>query len=119
MAVLKEREREARSEELQAVAAPPDAPHFLVHNEGDYVAVAVQDVQPGPARVVYTRSDREVRLQVMELIRLGHKVAVTDLNAGADVIEFGVRIGRTRRPIRKGEWVHVHNIRSGRWERSE
>jgi (2R)-sulfolactate sulfo-lyase subunit alpha len=95
------------------------APHFLVHNEGDHVGVAVQDVEPGRRRAVYLDSDREVEVEVTEPVPLGHKVALTNLDAGADVIEYEVRVGLTRRPVRRGELVHVHNLRSARWERSE
>ena len=95
------------------------APHFLVHNQGDHVGIAVQDVEPGPARVAYMDSDRWIDLDVLENIPLGHKVALACLAAGDEVIEYQVRIGLTRQPIRKGEWVHIHNVRSARWEKSE
>ena len=95
------------------------APHFLVHNEGDHVGVAVQDVEPGERRAVYMDSDREVEIAVLEPVPLGHKVALADLDAGAGVIEYSVPIGVTRRAIRGGELVHVHNVRSERWPTSE
>jgi (2R)-sulfolactate sulfo-lyase subunit alpha len=94
------------------------APHFLVHNQDDHVGVAVQDVVPGRCRAVYMDSDREVELEVAEPVPLGHKVALADLAEGADVIEYGVRIGLTRQPVAAGHLVHVHNLRSARWERS-
>ena len=98
-----------------AVTAGGAAPHFLIHNEGDQVGVAVQDVEPGPARLVYMDSERELELEVREQVPLGHKVALADLAEGAEVTEYGVRIGLTRGPIRKGDLVHVHNIVSARW----
>ncbi len=103
-------------DQLRARAGAPD---FLIHREGDQVGVAVQDVEPGPARAVHMDSGRRVDLEVRERVPLGHKVALSDLEAGADVIEYGARIGLTRRPIERGELVHVHNIRSARWETSE
>lgn len=98
---------------------PAHAPHFLAHSEGDGVAVAVQDVEPGPARVVSLDSDREFRVEAREPIPLGHKIALTDLGAGADVIEYGVRVGITRTAIQSGALVHVHNMRSARWQQSQ
>ena len=103
----------------QPVTAQAGAPHFLVHNEGDHVGVAVQDVEPGLARVVYMDSERASDLQVVEAVPLGHKVALADMGEGADVIEYGVRIGLTRQAIKQGQLVHVHNIRSVRWEKSQ
>ena len=103
----------------ESVVARVGAPHFLIHNEGDHVGVAVQDVDPGRRRAVYLDSDREVEIEVTETVPLGHKVALADLDGGADVVEYEVRVGLTRRPVRRGQLVHVHNVRSARWERSE
>ena len=102
----------------QPVTARIGAPHFLAHKEGDHVGVAVQDVEPGPRRVFYMDSARAIDLAVLEPVPLGHKVALTDLAGSADVIEYGVRIDLTREPIERGRLVHVHNIRSARWQKS-
>jgi (2R)-sulfolactate sulfo-lyase subunit alpha len=107
---------EGRSgEHMQATEA---APQFLVHNEGDHVAVAAEDVAPGKGQAVYMDSDRAITVVVTEAIPLGHKVALVDLGEGAEVVEYGVRIGVTRQPIQAGQHVHVHNIRSARWQHS-
>jgi len=102
----------------ERVVAGTAAPHFLVHNEGDHVGVAVQDVPPGRRLAVYLDSDREVEVDVAEEVPLGHKVSLADLPGGADVIEYAVCVGLTRQPVRRGELVHVHNLRSARWQRS-
>jgi (2R)-sulfolactate sulfo-lyase subunit alpha len=98
--------------------APPSAPAFLAHNEDDAVAVAVQDVSPGERSVVYMDSDREMRIAVLEEVPLGHKVALVDLDVGAEVVEYGVCVALARRPIKAGQLVHVHNVRSARWQNS-
>lgn len=90
-------------------------PHFLVHNEGDHVGVAVEDVAVGPGRVVFMDTDRASEISVIEAIPLGHKVALRDLPAEAEVVEYGVCIGLTRSPVKAGTLVHVHNLRSARW----
>ncbi len=100
------------------IQAAESAPKFLVHNEGDAVAVAVQDVEPGKVQAIYMDSDRAVIIRVAEAIPLGHKVALVAFREGDEVIEYGVRIGVTRQPISAGQHVHVHNIRSARWQKS-
>lgn len=100
------------------IEAPPTAPAFLAHSEGDAVAVAVQDVASGEHTLVYLDSDREATITVLEEIPLGHKVALIDLAEGAEVIEYGVRVAVTRQPIAAGLLVHVHNVRSARWQNS-
>jgi (2R)-sulfolactate sulfo-lyase subunit alpha len=104
--------------EAERIQAPPSAPAFLVHNEGDHVAVAVQDVAPGDREAVYMDSDRAITVTVLEPVPLGHKVALCDLDEGAEIIEYGVRVGLTRQAIKTGQMLHVHNMRSARWQNS-
>ncbi|GAC1615355.1 MAG: UxaA family hydrolase [Candidatus Dormibacteraceae bacterium] len=104
--------------EPERITAPPGAPDFLVHRKDDHVAVAVQDVAAGSRRAVYLDSDSEASVDVLEPVPLGHKVALVNLAAEAEVIEYGAVIGRTRAAIGKGQMVHVHNLRSARWEKS-
>lgn len=43
-------------------------------------------------------------------IPAGHKVALQDLPAGAQIIKYGFPIGVLTQPVREGEWVHSHNL---------
>lgn len=43
----------------------------------------------------------------------GHKVALCDIPAGAEVIKYGFPIGKATKDIAKGEWVHSHNLATG------
>jgi len=92
-------------------------PDFLAHRRGDDVAIAVRDVPAGTSTVVYLDSGAKEGNVAVEAIRLGHKVALRDLEEGDDVIEYGATIGITSTRVRAGELVHVHNLRSGRWPR--
>lgn len=91
---------------------------FLAHNHGDHVAVAVQATQPGQVVLGYLDSEARSEIEVREPIHYGHKVALVDLASDAEVIEYGVCIGVTRRAVSTGEWVHTHNLRSVRWQHS-
>jgi altronate dehydratase small subunit len=42
----------------------------------------------------------------------GHKVALTSLASGADVVKYGVVIGRLVHAVDPGEHVHTHNLES-------
>lgn len=96
---------------------PHDRADFLAHNEGDAVAVAVHDVEAGQqAGVAFLDSGRRSSLEVRELIPLGHKVSLAELEAGSAVVEYGQQVGLARRPIGTGELVHTHNIRSAKWQ---
>lgn len=88
----------------------------LAHRRTDHVAVAVTDLAAGaPVTVRVLEGGDPIATKAVEAVPLGHKIALTDLPQGADVIEYGERIARTTQPIRAGEHVHVHNIKSVRW----
>jgi (2R)-sulfolactate sulfo-lyase subunit alpha len=93
-------------------------PSFLAHKSGDAVAVAVRDVDPGRAIVAYLDGTPSAEVAVRSGIPLGHKVSLVDVHAGADVIEYGVRIGIATKDIGRGDYVHTHNLRSARWQHS-
>lgn len=51
-------------------------------------------------------------------VAAGHKIALRDIGEGEAVVKYGARIGRATRRIRRGEWVHLHNMASDMDERS-
>ncbi|MGH9047277.1 MAG: UxaA family hydrolase [Acidimicrobiales bacterium] len=89
---------------------------LLAHHDGDHVAVAVRDVPRGEVHVAWLGSGRRQACSAADEIPFGHKMALADLAQGDEVIEYGARIGVTTRPIRRGELVHTHNVRSARWQ---
>lgn len=91
---------------------------FLVHHQGDDVAVAVRDADPGTTTGAYLVSGERFGIDVREAIPLGHKIALRDLAEDENVIEYGVPVGMTRGPIAAGTLVHTHNLRSARWRSS-
>jgi (2R)-sulfolactate sulfo-lyase subunit alpha len=48
-------------------------------------------------------------------IPIGHKIALQDLKVGDTVIKYGVDIGKVVAPIKKGEHLHVQNVKTKRW----
>ncbi len=45
-------------------------------------------------------------------IPAGHKFALRDIKKDEYVIKYGEIIGRATQDIKKGEWVHTHNVKS-------
>ncbi|MEU5849442.1 UxaA family hydrolase [Saccharopolyspora shandongensis] len=93
-------------------------PQFLLHDEGDSVAVAVQDLQPGAVQGAVLANARRCEFVISHEVPLGHKFAVVELPEGADLIKYGIRVGTTTKQIAVGDYVHVHNVRSARWTTS-
>ncbi|TDE10101.1 UxaA family hydrolase [Jiangella asiatica] len=97
---------------------PEQPPDFLAHRVGDSVAVAVRNLTAGPARGAHLDDPGTIEVTVASDVPLGHKIALTDIVAGADVVEYGVRIGVASTDIATGDYVHTHNLRSARWHSS-
>lgn len=100
------------------MADAPRVPDFLAHHDGDVVAVAVRDLVPGEVEGGYLRGPAAITLALRDPVPLGHKLALVDLKAGQDIIEYGLRVGVTTEDVARGSYVHVHNMRSARWQKS-
>jgi len=85
---------------------------ILLH-ETDVVAVAVQDVVKGELVSVTGAATGRPPVTALEAIPRGHKIALTDLAAGAEVRKYGLSIGKTQAPVKTGAWIHSHNLSSG------
>ena len=93
---------------------------ILAHRAGDSVAVAVDDIAAGDdVRGRALDGGGTVSVRARDAVPLGHKLALRDLPQGSEVIEYGVPIGEATAPIRTGDHVHIHNLRSIRWRTSE
>ena len=45
-------------------------------------------------------------------VPLGHKIALKDLKVGDTIFKYGHDIGKVVKEIKKGEHVHVHNVKN-------
>ena len=93
-------------------------PAFFAHQEGDAVAVAVRDLEPGPVVGGYLSSEATEEVELAHAVPLGHKVALRDVAQGDRVIEYGLPIGIASADIARGDYVHTHNLRSAKWQTS-
>lgn len=81
---------------------------FIKITENDNVAVALEVI---PADTTVNVGGTEVTT-VME-IPAGHKFALVDLAERMPVIKYGFSIGNTTAAVKKGEWIHTHNLETG------
>lgn len=59
--------------------------------------------------------DTTVECATLNDIPIGHKIALQDLEANDTVIKYGTDIGKVVKPIKRGEHLHVHNVKTKRW----
>ena len=91
--------------------------HFVVHEDGDGVGVVVlEGIKAGQELNGWImEQDRDIKVQAKNDIPIGHKVALKDYAVGDTVIKYGIDIGRVVAPIKRGEHLHVHNVKTKRW----
>ena len=83
--------------------------NFIQIHPKDNVAVALEDVKKGCDVIINGFSQR---MEVLEDISFGHKIALDDIKKGEMVIKYGAPIGHAVTSIKKGMWVHTHNVRT-------
>jgi len=88
---------------------------FQIHTD-DNVATALEPIKPG--RVLIRGEKLKDEETAIEEIPAGHKISLSTIQPGDDIIKYGVVIGKATKVIQEGSWVHLHNIRSVYDERS-
>lgn len=93
------------------------APHLLVHEHKDIVGVVVvENLKAGTDMLaVVTHDNSAFNITAKMDIPIGHKVALKDIKKGDTIWKYGQDIGKAIADIRKGEHVHVHNVKTKRW----
>ena len=93
------------------------APQLLVHEDKDTVGVVVvEGLTAGTdMTVVVTADNSSFRLESKMDVPIGHKIALTDIKKGDTVWKYGQDIGKAVADIKKGEHVHIHNLKTKRW----
>lgn len=89
---------------------------FLVHDPKDDVGVAVVDIESGAqlsGRIL--ANNQAIGATATEAIPLGHKIALRDFAVGDTVTKYDCPIGKVVKPIKAGQHVHVHNLKTRRW----
>lgn len=78
---------------------------MLILAAEDNVGVLLENAEVGDTAVY---GDKQVTCT--ENIPFCHKVALRDIARHEDFIKYGEIIGYALRDIKKGEWIHTHNL---------
>jgi (2R)-sulfolactate sulfo-lyase subunit alpha len=89
---------------------------FLIHNHGDHVGVATSDIAAGTIAVgVFMDDDSTIEVTAKHDVPLGHKIAISEVPAGGEVLKYKVKVGITPTGFVPGDYVHTHNMKTARW----
>jgi altronate dehydratase len=87
--------------------------NILIIHPRDNVAVALKTLDIGELAVAKGMEG----FPVLEKIPASHKIALRDIFRGEEIIKYGEIVAVNSRDIKKGEWVHTHNLESKRWKK--
>ncbi len=79
-------------------------------SEKDNVVTVVADCDAGD-EVTVKFKNTETKYQCNQEVPFGHKIATVDIPKGDAVIKYGETIGSASQNIKKGDWVHNHNVK--------
>ena len=82
---------------------------IIVIDEKDNVATALEALSAGAEVSVEVQGHIE-KIRLLSDIPMGHKLALRDIEKGEAVVKYGENIGHSISRIRRGEYVHVHNV---------
>ena len=93
------------------------ATDIIIHDQKDNVGVVViEKITPKQeCKCWVMENDGSVGIQSLDEIPLGHKIAMVDLKEGDTILKYGHDIGKVVKAIKKGEHVHVHNVKTKKW----
>jgi len=87
---------------------------IIIHDKKDNVGVVViEKINKGQdCECWIMEDDSSTSIKSISDIPLGHKIAMNDFKEGDTIIKYGHDIGKVVKSIKKGEHVHVHNVKT-------
>jgi altronate dehydratase len=85
----------------------------LIIHPRDNVAVALTAMTVGDT---ITANGIEV-FKTMDEIPVSHKIALRNISIGEEIIKYGEVVAVSMQMIKKGQWVHTHNLEGKRWKK--
>ena len=87
-------------------------PRSIVLHPSDNVATLIDAAREGDSCAL--QGELSGQLVARQDIAFGHKICISPIPLGAEVLKYGQVIGRATRAICAGEHAHVHNFDSAR-----
>ena len=90
---------------------------LIIHDEKDNVAVVVieKTSKNQECKAWIMENDKTIKIKSINEILLGHKIALQDFKKGDTILKYGHDIGKVIKEIKKGDHVHVHNVKTKKW----
>ncbi|MHA1491147.1 MAG: UxaA family hydrolase [Promethearchaeota archaeon] len=80
---------------------------YIIMHEEDNCATSLDVINEGDEINV-----KDNKIIILSNIPLGHKFSLVDISKGDFVKKYGQIIGITTEDIKRGDWIHTHNLKS-------
>ncbi|MFR1708255.1 MAG: UxaA family hydrolase [Clostridium sp.] len=81
--------------------------NLIIISNNDNVAVALRDLKTGETFTI-----NGITITLLDDIPFGHKVALNDISECENIIKYGQPIGHAKCLIKRGQHIHVHNLKT-------
>ncbi|MCX7813789.1 MAG: UxaA family hydrolase [Pseudothermotoga sp.] len=81
----------------------------IAFTKNDNVATAIKNLSKGQT-VIVILGEEKIHIELLEDVPFGHKFALMDIPKGEQVIKYGETIGIATENVKKGQYIHVHNV---------
>lgn len=78
---------------------------MLILSPDDNVGILLEDAEKGDIAVF-----GDTKVKCLENIRFCHKIALKDISKHSFFIKYHEVIGYALCDVKKGDWVHIHNL---------
>lgn len=85
-----------------------------VDDKDNVATIFTENITDGTVVEVRDKKGRSEQIRVIGDIPYGHKIALREIAKGEAVIKYGESIGAASAAIRRGEYVHIHNMEAMR-----
>ncbi|WP_230867652.1 UxaA family hydrolase [Iocasia frigidifontis] len=85
-----------------------------VHDLDNVATIFANDVVAGDEVEMHDKKGHSQIIDVLGEVPYGHKIALQDILVDEKIIKYGEEIGVATKDIKKGDYVHVHNLDSTR-----
>ena len=86
---------------------------FIKKDIKDNVATALVDLKKGEVANIFSSKEEHLEdVTSNEAIPHGNKIALVDIKCDEKIYKYGETIGACTEDIKKGDLVHVHNVKS-------
>lgn len=86
---------------------------ILMLHPKDNVVIALKQFSKGDIVMV----ENGEKITVLDDVPKSHKIALMDMAQGEEIIKYGEIIAVSSEEIKKGQWVHTHNLKSDTWKK--